>query len=133
MDIDGYTGPMPTATQRTDEVLDALDALCAALDENLRAAEQIRQRAVVIRAARAEGQSYRDIVEHADHPLVVELVSDKLERLFTAGSRLRRAEAAALHAEGLSMEAIGEIFGVTRQRVSALLKPLRGDEQLDRI
>ena len=116
-----------------DEVLEALDQLCAALDENLRAAQRIRERAEEIRAARADGRSYREIVEGAEHPLIVELVSDKLDRLFTAGSRLRRAEAAALHAEGLSMEAIGTVFGVTRQRVSALLKPLRGDERLDRI
>jgi len=116
-----------------DEVLVALDALCVALDQNMRAVEQIKRRADVIRAARAEGLTYRDIVEDAEHPLIVELVSDNLDRLFTAGSRLRRAEAAALHDEGLSMEAIGEIFGVTRQRVSALLKPLRGDERVDRI
>lgn len=106
-----------------DEVVEALEELCAALDENARAAELIRRRARVIVEARLAGLPYRDIVDDESRPLVVELVTEKLDRLFAAGGRLRRAEAAALHAEGLSMERIAEIFGVSRQRVSALLKP----------
>lgn len=106
-----------------DEVLDALDELCDAIVANARDGELIRRRAETIRKARAEGRSYREIVSDSDGPLVVELVSDKLDRLFKAGSRVRRAEAAALHAEGLSMDRIAEVFGVTRQRVSKLLKP----------
>jgi hypothetical protein len=46
----------------------------------------------------------------------------ELETLQTISSRLRQAEARALRFEGLTMEAIGAMFGVTRQRVSALLK-----------
>jgi len=52
----------------------------------------------------------------------VELTRDNLATLVEAGSRLRRAEAHALHAEGMTMEQIAELFGVTRQRVSALLR-----------
>jgi DNA-binding transcriptional regulator LsrR (DeoR family) len=38
---------------------------------------------------------------------------------------VRRAEARALYAEGLTMDQIAERFGVTRQRVSALLRKAR--------
>jgi len=104
-----------------DEVLEALSELLQALDENARAAGLIRERAEVIRARRLEGRSYMDIVDGESRPLIVELVTGKLDRLFKAGNRMRRAEAAALYAEGLSMERIAATFGVTRQRVSQLL------------
>jgi transcriptional regulator with XRE-family HTH domain len=42
--------------------------------------------------------------------------------LDTLGADVRRAEARALYEEGLTMEQIAEHFGVTRQRVSALLR-----------
>ncbi len=38
-----------------------------------------------------------------------------------SGAAWRRAEARALHQEGISMDRIAQLFGVTRQRVSALL------------
>ena len=116
------------AKKQQDEVLSALENLCAELEKNLVAAQAIRERAAVMREGRAQGLSWREIVESGEPPLIPELVSDKLDRLFRAGSRLRRAEAAALHEEGMSMDAIAELFGVTRQRVSALLKPLRQAE-----
>ena len=50
------------------------------------------------------------------------MTRDNLVALVDAGSRLRRAEARALHVEGMTMEQIADLFGVTRQRVSALLK-----------
>jgi hypothetical protein len=113
---------MPSKQQPADPVLVALDELCVAIDENLADAQRIRERAAVIRAERKKGRGYAEIVPEGEHPLIPELVSSKLERLFEAGSKLRRAEAKALHDEGLSMDAIAELFGVTRQRVSALLK-----------
>jgi DNA-binding transcriptional regulator LsrR (DeoR family) len=38
---------------------------------------------------------------------------------------VRRAEAQALYAEGMTMEQIADRFGVTRQRVSTLLRKAR--------
>lgn len=117
---------MPGRRRRTqDEVLVALDQLCAALDENRRAADAIHERAERIRTARAAGESYHEIVTSSSAPLIPELLTEKLQRLATAGSQLRRAEAKALHDEGMSMERIAQHFGVTRQRVSALLAAAR--------
>jgi predicted transcriptional regulator len=54
--------------------------------------------------------------------LIVQLLTESAETLHEHGSRVRRTEARALHREGLTMDQIARLFGVTRQRVSALLR-----------
>jgi hypothetical protein len=80
------------------------------------------KRARSIREERLRGVAYSEIVPAETRPLVVELVRSNLEALLTAGGKFRRAEAKALHDEGMSMERIGAQFGVSRQRVAALLR-----------
>ena len=109
----------------TDPVLDALEGLVRALRENQSRIEATIARAERIREQREDGLSYREIESGVERPLIVELTRDNLARLVEAGSRLRRAEARALHAEGMTMEQIAELFGVSRQRVSALLRSER--------
>ncbi len=58
-----------------------------------------------------------------ERPLVVELLTHTLSDLSDAGSNFRRIEARALYSEGLTMAQIAELFGVTRQRIAALLRP----------
>jgi hypothetical protein len=104
---------------------DAVDACLESLTDTLELirsmAEQTTAQASRTRERRREGSSYVDAVAAEDQP-VVELVSRMIDVLVVAGSRLRRAEARALHSEGATMEEIAQLFGVTRQRVSALLK-----------
>jgi DNA-binding transcriptional regulator LsrR (DeoR family) len=52
----------------------------------------------------------------------VQLITESSKALDTCGASLRRAEAQALHDEGMTMDQIAEHFGVSRQRVSALLR-----------
>jgi hypothetical protein len=52
----------------------------------------------------------------------VESISTVLSALATAGHTWRREQAAALHAEQVSINRIAALFGVTRQRISALLR-----------
>jgi predicted XRE-type DNA-binding protein len=103
-------------------VLEALDALVDALRDNAARIEATLARAERMRAEREAGRSYREIETAEDGPLILELTRDNLAVLSQVGSRLRRAEANALYDEGMTMEQIAELFGVTRQRVSALLK-----------
>ena len=105
-----------------DPVLEALADLVRALEANMERARASIERAETIRRERLAGHTYRDIESGQQRPLIVELTRDNLAALVEAGSRLRRAEAHALHAEGMTMEQIAALFGVTRQRVSALLK-----------
>lgn len=53
---------------------------------------------------------------------MIEQISDSLRELARHGQRFRRAEARALYAEGLTMSELASFFGVSRQRVSMLLR-----------
>ncbi|HVL85482.1 MAG TPA: helix-turn-helix domain-containing protein [Pseudonocardia sp.] len=106
----------------TDPALDALDALVAELRSCTTQLERARERAERLAEQRREGRPWRELVVHEQRPLAVELISSVLAVLADAGSRWRREEALALHADGLSINRIAALFGVTRQRISALLR-----------
>jgi hypothetical protein len=116
--------PAPAAQrteQMTDLVLDALDDVVMALRDNDRQIETALARAASVRQQRLEGASYSAIVGGNDEPLLVNLLAENQKRLTQAGARLRRAKARALYAEGKTMDEIAELYGVTRQRISALV------------
>lgn len=100
----------------------ALDELCVAVEDARRLLDAVLVRAEVLREERSKGRAYHDIVAESRHPLVVEMLTEVLDELAVAGSAFRRAEARALQAGGLNQEAIAALFGVTRQRVSVLLR-----------
>ena len=110
-----------------DPFLEALTALERVLEENDRRAKLITRRIAQVRRQRSRGAEYADIVASEDGPLVVQLLTESSTALDTAGAQVRRAEADALYAEGLTMEHIAEVFGVTRQRVSTLLRKVRNE------
>ena len=85
----------------------------------------MRARIAHIRAERAAGRPYSEIVPAEERPLVVEMLTTSVRDLEDAGVRVRRDEARALYDEGMTMEAIAGLFGVSRQRVSALLRERR--------
>jgi hypothetical protein len=103
----------------------ALKDLDRVLEVNLERLGQIKRRIAEIQRQHSEGLSYTEIVEAAPPPLLVQLVTESKQTLDGLGARVRRAEALALHKEGMTMEVIAERFGVTRQRVSALLREAR--------
>jgi PAS domain S-box-containing protein len=118
-----------------DDVLDALDALVEAVNLSIGQVDLVVRRAGVVHHERARGATYVEILSNSGGPLVPEPVTTMLMALLDAGSRLRRAEAKALYVEGLSMGNIARLFGVSRQRVSALLRtPAHGgpDTQIRR-
>ncbi len=105
-----------------DAFLRALAALEEVIADNDRRAKLIKKRMARIRRARAQGVPYSDTVTNEDGPLIVQLLSEASKALDSCGSNVRRAEAEALYTEGMTMEQIADHFGVTRQRVSALLR-----------
>ena len=109
-------------TEVGDHATDALRELDRALQSSIVELMAARARVETVLASRASGRSWREIVHQEERPLVVESVTSVLEQLSAVGSRFRRAQAKALHHEGLSMERVASLFGVTRQRVSALLR-----------
>jgi hypothetical protein len=102
--------------------MESLEDLCRAVQVCIADAESILQRAGRLKEQRAAGLPYAEIVTAEARPLIVEVLSGMSAQLSESGSRWRREEARALHAEGLSMDRIAVLFGVTRQRVSALLR-----------
>jgi hypothetical protein len=110
-----------------DETRAELRRLVHVIDDAVGELQAVRRRADEIERRRADGDLYGVIVEAEERPLVVESLSDVLGQLTTAAGRFRRAEAAALAAEGWSHARIGRFFGVTRQRIGVLLsRPGRG-------
>ena len=105
-----------------DAFLRALTALEATLADNQERTKLIKKRITQLRRLRAKGASYAEIVATRDGPLLVQLLTESSKALDTSGASVRRAEARALYAEGLTMDQIAERFGVTRQRVSTLLR-----------
>ena len=105
-----------------DDFLEALTALEETLDDHARRASLIKKRIAQIRRGRSRGASYTELVSNHDNPLIVQLITDSSTALDLRGADVRRAEARALYDEGLTMEQIAERFGVTRQRVSTLLR-----------
>ena len=116
--------------QDDDELFGALDELVDALRENGVRNEAIIERAERLRRLRNEGATWTELVTEQERPLIVELLSQNMALLTGSGSKLRRLEAQALYNEGISMERIAKLFGVTRQRISELLRsiPARQDQ-----
>jgi DNA-directed RNA polymerase sigma subunit (sigma70/sigma32) len=106
----------------TDAFLQALEDLDAALDKSVEMAERMKARIEEFRAAHAAGRPLREIVPNERAPLIVQLLTESTNLLHSYGNRVRRTEARALHGEGMTMDQIARLFGVTRQRVSALLR-----------
>jgi len=106
----------------TDPAHKALTDLAAELDRCAAELDHARKRAGTLLRERAAGRAWLEIVTEESRPLVVESISTVLASLATAGHAWRREQAAALQAEQVSINRIAALFGVTRQRISALLR-----------
>lgn len=100
----------------------ALGHLDATLDENTERAEQMKARIALLRRVCETDQPLREFVPQEQTPLLVHLLTQSAQALDRVGSLVRRTEATVLHREGLTMDQIAALFGVSRQRVSALLR-----------
>ena len=106
----------------TDAATTALATLVEELDSCIDELQQARRRAQALLHAREAGRPWLEIVTVEDRPLVVERISSVLGSLARAGHAFRREEAHALQAENVSINRIAALFGVTRQRISALVR-----------
>jgi PAS domain S-box-containing protein len=105
-----------------DEVLAGLTAVVESLQECSEYIAKALERAELVAEARRAGTPLAEIFDQQEGKSVLELMTAVLGALSDTGSTLRRAEARGLYAEGLSMEKIARLFGVSRQRVSSLLR-----------
>ena len=105
-----------------DEVLEEIDLVVQVLTETLSRTEVALQRAAEIREQRLAGRSYTDIYEHSERPLLIEILTTNVLELSDVGHRFRTRQASALRREGLSTQRIAQLYGVSRQRIMALLQ-----------
>lgn len=103
-------------------LLTALTELDSAAQANMERTRELQRRARELSRKLQAGDNIIDVVTNEKPPRMVELVTSNMAALETTGAEFRAAEALALRAEGLTIETIAQLFGVTRQRISALLK-----------
>ena len=120
--------PVADSTTPTgdDAAARALEGLVTELDACIVELQRARTRSKTLLEKRRTGRPWLDIVTGEARPLVVESISTVLSSLATAGHAWRREQASALQREQVSINRIAALFGVTRQRISALLRE-RGD------
>ena len=106
----------------------ALAALVTELDACIARLHHARDRAARLLQHRRTGGAWLDIVTAESRPLVVESISAVMASLATAGHAWRREQARALHDEQVSINRIAALFGVTRQRISALPRETGTDD-----
>jgi hypothetical protein len=124
--MDADASPAPSG----DLAVLALEGLVTELDRCVSELTQARSRAETLLRERRSGRPWLEIVTGESRPLIVERISTVLASLSAAGHDWRREQATALQAEHVSINRIAALFGVTRQRISALLKePTAGAEQ----
>ncbi len=107
--------PNVVMERSVDELLEALDGLMAAR-------KAIARRATKLKRQLAAGKPLVDIVATEEQPLIVQVLRESNANLVTAFSRFQRVEAQLLYREGMSMERIGRMFGLSRQRVADLVR-----------
>ncbi len=105
-----------------DELVEALDTLLVVLRESAKRTQLAIRQAEAIRRLHLGGRTCREIFDRDERSLIRQVTRDNVDQLVQASARLRWAEAKALHAEGMTMDKIAALFGLTRQRISALLK-----------
>ena len=115
-------------TPEDDAATAALGALVTELDTCIAQLRHAHDRAERLLAQRREGRAWLEVVTSESRPLVVESISAVMASLATAGHAWRREQALALHREDVSINRIAALFGVTRQRISALLRENGRDE-----
>jgi hypothetical protein len=106
--------------QESDIALACLKELAAVSRELHGSASQFTES--ITAGKLAEGMAYKEVFPLRKRLEIIEKVSNALRELNKHGHLFRRVEAQALYAEGLTMTQLATIFGVSRQRVSALLR-----------
>lgn len=110
-----------------EEELAALDGLATRIEENARDDRQLARRIRQLRADRAAGRSWHTLLGRESQPRLLDLSARVLRRATETSVMVRRLLASGLRGEGATVPAIAEKFGVSHQRISAVLRNGGGD------
>jgi hypothetical protein len=106
-----------------DPVLEALTNLSEIATSSASDLAELNEDLAILRRNRLQGWTWRRIVTDADSPNPLSLLTKIAADLARACGGFRRALAVGLRREGLQVTEIATLFEVSRQRVSALLRP----------
>ena len=104
-----------------NEALTCLAELAVVSGELHRQLSQFSQWALAVNQ-QVPGVTYAQAMPLDKRVAMTEQISEAIKVLSRDGNRFRRLEARALYQEGLTMVQLAAIFGVSRQRVSTLLR-----------
>lgn len=104
-----------------DEALTCLAELATVSGELHRQISQFSQWALAVNQ-QVPGVTYAQAMPLDKRVAMTEQISEAIKVLSRDGNKFRRLEARALYEEGLTMAQLAAIFGVSRQRVSTLLR-----------
>ena len=107
----------------------AFREVAAAADMTAREQRRVASLARRIADQRERAVPWATIVEKGTVSSLAELLVRGANRLRVAASRVRRAAASGLLGEGLTTRQVGRRFGVSHQRISALVAPKSGDDE----
>ena len=102
-------------------VVSALTEVAEAADEIALDQQRLARRARSMKRQSELGRSWSQILQSERQPGLLVLMTRSARRLHEVSSRLRPALGQVLMHEGLSTRQIAKMFGVTHQRISAML------------
>jgi len=112
--------PVTAIPPEPDEALACLSQLASSAGELHKSV--VRLTRLMSGSAGAASGSYARRVPLSRRLAVIEQVSQAVRVLTQEGNRFRRLEAQALYTEGLTAAQVASVLGVSRQRVSAMLR-----------
>jgi len=105
-----------------DPVLEALSNLSDMATSTANDLTELNEDLLRIRRSRQQGSTWRHIIADTDRPNPLSLLTKVAADLALACGSFRRALALGLRREGLQVTEIANLFDVSRQRVSALIR-----------
>jgi hypothetical protein len=117
-----------TNTGERDPVVTALSTLSDVATSSASELLGLNDDLTAIREQRLSGWSWRRIMNDSRSPKTLSSITEIASNFARASGGFRRALAQGLRKEGLQVTEVASLFDVTRQRVSALLRPRQPDE-----
>ena len=104
-----------------DPIAGALQVVAAVGDETATSAQELAKQSRAASDERANGATAAELMSSGRPQEILSLGEKMSKRLLAAGSGLRRALVKGLTKEGWGVGRISKLFGVSHQRISALL------------
>jgi hypothetical protein len=112
----------PERPAEEDAVVEAIDDVSNAVEENVSDQEDLLSELGRIRHDRVVGIPLQESIDGAGQPRALVLLSRVTKRLTLGSARLRRALVTSLLQEGEGVNSLAKRFGVTHQRISSILR-----------